>query len=57
MVMPQIPALFLPKRSVDDKKTSVKPNTSKKKSNNKKGSMHEQKKNDAQKCAYLLRTV
>jgi hypothetical protein len=24
MVMPQIPALFLPKRSVDDKKTSVK---------------------------------
>lgn len=57
MVMPQVPALFLPKRSVDDKKTSMKTNTSKKKTINKKGSMNEQKKNDAQKCAYLLRTI
>lgn len=55
--MSQIPALFLPPtRSVNVKKTSVKPNTSKKKSNKQKGSMNEQKKNDATQCSYLLRT-
>jgi len=57
MVMKQVPALFLPPtRSVNVKKTSVKPNTSKKKSNKPKGSMNEQKKNDATQCSYLLRT-
>jgi len=57
MVMAQVPALFLPPtRSVHVKKASVKPNTSKKKCNNKKGSVHEQKKNDATQYSYLLRT-
>ena len=55
--MSQIPALFLPPtRSVNVKKTSVKPNTSKKKSNKQKGSMNEQKKNDVQTTAAILRT-
>jgi len=55
--MSQVPALFLPPtRSVHVKKASVKPNTSKKKSNKQKGSMNEQKKNDAKECSYLLRT-
>ena len=55
--MAQIPALFLPPRRPDEKKASIKPNTSKKRSNNKKGSIDEQKKNDAKKCAYLLRAT
>jgi hypothetical protein len=56
MVMAQIPALFLPIGSINGKKTSLKKSTSKKVSNNYR-SVHEQKKNDAQKCAYLLRAA
>lgn len=54
--MAQIPALFLPVGSVNGKKTPIKKNTSKKVSNNYR-SVHEQKKNDAQKRAYLLRAT
>lgn len=58
--MSQVAALFLSLktiRSLNATKASLVNNTSKQKSNNKKGSMNEQKKNDAEKCAYLLRTT
>lgn len=58
--MSQVAALFLPLktiRSLNAPKASLVKNTSKSKSKNTKGSMHEQKKNDAEKCAYLLRTT
>ena len=55
--MSQIPALFKPLiRSVNANIPSIVPKTSKKKCNNKKGSIDEQKKNDATQCSYLLRT-
>ena len=55
--MSQIPALFKPLiRSVNANKPSIVPKPSKKKCNNKKGSVHEQKKNDATQRSYLLRT-
>ena len=57
MVMTQIPALFKPLiRSVNANKASIVSKPSRKKCNNKKGSVHEQKKNDATKRPYLLRT-
>jgi len=55
--MNKIPALFLPLiRSVNVNPASVIPKPSKKKCNNKKGSVNEQKKNDATQRSYLLRT-
>jgi hypothetical protein len=54
MKIQQIPALFLPKRSPDAKSSLVNSPSKKKKSN--KGRIDEQKKNDAKKCAYILRT-
>ena len=54
--MSQIPALFKPLIRSVNAIPSIVPKPSKKKCNNKKGSVNEQKKNDATQRSYLLRT-
>ena len=54
MKIQQVPVLFLPKRNPDEKNSIVKSPNKKNKSNN--GRINEQKKNDAEKFSYLLRT-